>query len=98
MQVFDLQLVSLILLQISLTQLYYLKNIVPLDPIYNDFLFFWDHTFGHQVSQAMTKGASNGRNCLLWDKTETVKERLVHHQHVILCWQRSLLYTSFGTC
>ena len=98
MQVFDLQLVSLILLQISLTQLYYLKNIVPLDPIYNDFLFFWDHTFGHQVSQAMAKGTSNGRNCLLWDKTEMVKVRLVHHQHVILCWQRNLLYTAFGTC
>ena len=98
MQVVDVQLVSLILLKISLTQLYYLKNIVPLDPIYNDFLFFWDHTFGYQIGQAMIKGTSNGRNCLLWDKTETVKERLVHHQHVILCWQRSLLYTSFGTC
>ena len=85
MQVVDLQLVSLI----SLRQIYYLKNIVPLDPIYNDLLFFWDHTFGHQVRQAMIKGASNGRNCLLSDNTETVKERLVHHQHVILYWQRA---------
>ena len=59
MQVFDLQLVSFILLNIFLTKSHYWEKIVPLDLIYSDFLFFWDYTFGHQVSQA--KGASNGR-------------------------------------
>ena len=47
----------------------------------------------------MEKGDPIGRNCLLWDKSETVSnKRLVHHQHVSLGWETNLFYTALGTC
>lgn len=48
----------------------------------------------------MEKGDPIGRNCLLWDKSETgnKKKRLVHHQHVSLGWETNLFYTALGTC
>ena len=67
---------------------------------YRQFLLLWAHTFGHQVSQVMERGDPIGRNCLLWDKSETVSnnKRLVHHQHVSLGWETNLFYTALGTC
>ena len=48
----------------------------------------------------MENGDPIERNCLLWDKSETVsnKKRLVHHQHVSLGWETNLFYTALGTC
>ena len=94
-----LQLVSLILLKIVLAQSHSGEKMVPLDPGYRQFLLLWAHTFGHQVSQVMERGDPIGRNCLLWDKSETVSnKRLVHHQHVTLGWETNLFYTALGTC
>ena len=100
MQAFVLQIVSLILLKIALTQSHSREKNVPLHPGYRQFLLLWAHTFGHQVSQVMEKGDSIGRNCLLWDNSETMSnnKRLVHHQHVTLGWETNLFYTALGTC
>ena len=100
MQAFVLQIVSLILLKIALTQSHSREKNIPLDPGYRQFLLLWAHTFRNQVSQVMEKGDPIGRNCLLWDKSETVSKnkRLVHHQHVSLGWETNLFYTALGTC
>ena len=100
MQAFALQLVSLFLLKIALAQSHSGEKMVPLDPSYRQFLLLLAHAFGHQVSQVMERGDPIGRNCLLWDKSETVSnnKRLVHQQHVSLGWETNLFYTALGTC
>lgn len=94
------QVVSLILLKLSLTQSHYGEKIIPSYPSYGDFLLFWAYSFGQQVRQVMVRGAPIRRSCFLGDKSETVNKnkRLVYHQYVIFSWENSLLHTALGTC